>query len=122
MQAEYKPKKVFPDGSIDTELKMQANTRRQANKYFGPSEIISGEELLLHRVRRIGDRLQQIVFRVCGLSPAIAHCEKVDAERRKEEYSLSKKWEEEEKGGENRWQRRQVAATLRALGPSAKRR
>ena len=42
MQAEYKPKKVFPDGSIDTELKMQANTRRQANKYFGPSEIISG--------------------------------------------------------------------------------
>ena len=95
MQAEYKPKKAFPDKGMDSELKMQASSRRQANKYFGPSEIVSGKDLLLYRARRIGDGLQHIVFRVCDLSSAITHCQKVDAERRKEEYRLSKKWEEE---------------------------
>ena len=95
MQAEYKPKKAFPDKGMDSELKMQASSRRQANKYFGPSEIVSGKDLLLYRARRIGDGLQHIVFRVCDLSSAITHCQKVDAERRKEEYRLSKKREEE---------------------------
>ena len=53
--------------------------------------------MLLYRARRIGDGLQHIVFRVCDLSSAITHCQKVDAERRKEEYRLSKKLEEERK-------------------------
>lgn len=104
MQREYKPKKVFPDKESDSELKFQSSTRRQVNKYFGPSDIVSGKELLIYRARRISDRLQRVVFQICDLPQALEFCEKIDAQRRKKEYGLIQEWGRERKNSDKEGQ------------------
>ena len=95
MQTGYKPRASSFNGGLD--VKMQAGSRRQTNKYFGPSDIVSGKELLIYRARRINDYLQQAVFQICDLPRAIEHCEKMDAKQRWKDDNLIREWAEKRK-------------------------
>lgn len=96
MQKDYKPNaSAFDEKNLD--LKMQASARRQANKYFGPSDIVSGKDLLIYRTRRINDHIQGVVSQICDLAPAINHCEKVNAQQRRKDFKLAAEWQEQHK-------------------------
>lgn len=96
IQRDYKPNASAFEKNT-TNLKMQANARRQANKYFGPSDIVSGKNLLIYRSQRINDHLQKVVSQICDLAPAIRHCEKIDAEQCRKDFKLAADWQEQHK-------------------------
>ena len=94
MQKDYRPNaSAFEDKPND--LRMQANARRQANKYFGPSDIVCGKNLLIYRARRINDHIHGVVAQICDLAPAIDHCEKIDAQQRRKDFKLAAEWQEQ---------------------------
>ena len=94
MQKDYRPNaSALEDKPND--LRMQANARRQANKYFGPSDIVCGKNLLIYRARRINDHIHGVVAQICDLAPAIDHCEKIDAQQRRKDFKLAAEWQEQ---------------------------
>ena len=99
IQRDYKPNASAFEKNT-TNLKMQANARRQASKYFGPSDIVSGKDLLMYRSRRINDHLQKVVSQICDLAPAIRYCEKIDSEQCRRNFELTKVWFDEKRNTE----------------------
>lgn len=66
----------------------------------GYCEILSGERLLRYKVQRIADRLAAIIADACGVTDAIRHCRKIDAEQREIDDRLLEELERRMSDGE----------------------